>query len=93
MYNIFSQEYLEIGKKIDGFFLSETEIEDPNLKKDLKVFKEMIVNSVDEIHKKILLVNIQEKEKRKKEKEEREKIENEQKYVAKVKSKKGGFWD
>jgi len=74
IYNIFTEAYDNISTNIGIFFGPEEEMEKGMLK-EYRAFKEMIINSVDGIHKRILQENLRLKEKAKQEEEEEEKEE------------------
>ena len=92
MWEAFSKGADDISKDLINFFGEEKDMAD-DIKKDVKLLKEQLLNTVDEIHKQILLINyevIKEKERKKKEQEKLEKMS-----VEKVAKKVGGssFWD
>ena len=85
MWEIFTKNYERIAEAITSFFGGEEEIKNSEIEKDFKTFKEMMVNSVDKIHKEILIENAKQKEKDKK-------VEEEKTEKTKIKTKKS-FWD
>jgi hypothetical protein len=85
LYDIFNKKYEKIAGVIDEFFVDETGIKDKHLLRDLRIFKEMIINTIDDIHKDILTKSLQ-LEFGGKTKEDTEKKNNEKKN-------KGGFWN
>jgi hypothetical protein len=87
IYSIFSEAYKTIANSIEDFFGPE-ETTDKELLKEYYAFKELIINSIDDIHKQILLKNIEYNEAKKIKKEEENKQQEEDEE-----EKKKGFWD
>lgn len=88
IYVIFMESYKTIAKDIEQFFGPEDDI-DKELLKEYRTFKELMINSVDNIHKQLLLENIKyEEEQKAKKKKEQEKEEPEEEE-----KKEKGFWD
>jgi hypothetical protein len=88
IYTIFSNSYKKISKNIDEFF-GPTDQMDKEFIKEYESLKEMIINSMDEVHKKILEENLKIKERMDVEEIIKEQIEENEEEDEDNK----GFWD
>ena len=91
IYEIFSSSYKQISKNIEDFFGPEENI-DKDMVKEYRAFKEMIINSIDNIHKKILEENLKMKQEIDKI-DEKKKIKKEEKDEEKKEKDEKGFWE